>query len=84
MEKYLSAAEKISRLSIVTQPPQFRPTRTQIRAENVAMGEHLKVAPLAPGAAGPMPARLSLHVRHQFPAQGEYETAGYVRSQSRP
>ena len=73
MEKYLSAAEKISRLAIVTQPPQFRATRTQIRAENLAMGEHLKVAPLAPGAAGPMPARLALHARHQFPAQGEYE-----------
>jgi hypothetical protein len=73
MERYLSAAEKISRRAIVTETPQFRATRAQIRAENLAMGEHLKVAPLPPGAAGPTPAKTALHIRHKVPAQGEYD-----------
>jgi mono/diheme cytochrome c family protein len=73
MEKYLAAAEKIARRAVVTEPPQFRPTRVQLKAESVAMGEHLKVVPLAEGAAGPMPVKTALHVRHRFPAQGEYE-----------
>ena len=37
------------------------------------MGEYLKVAPLPPGAVGPMPSKTALHMRHTFPVQADYE-----------
>jgi hypothetical protein len=73
MEKYMSAAEKVARRAIVAEAPQIRAVRAQLKAEDFGMGEHLKFAPLGPGAAGPVPSKLALHVEHKFPAQGEYD-----------
>lgn len=73
MEKYMATAEKIARAAIVTGPPQFKPTRVQIKAESLGMAEHLKAAPLPKGAAGPMPAKTALHAMHSFPAEAEYD-----------
>ena len=73
MEKYLTAAETIVRRAIVAERVQPRATRTQIRAESVAMGDQLKAAKLAPGAQGPVPAREALHIRHRFAAEGDYD-----------
>jgi hypothetical protein len=73
MEKYMLAAGKISRQAIVAEPPVFKPTRTLLKAESLGMGEYLKVGALPEGAAGPMPAKTSLHVRHSVPAEGDYD-----------
>lgn len=72
MEKYLSAAEKVSRQAIVAEPPQFRATRIQLKAESVKMGEHADFT-LPAGAQGPLPSRVALHVEHRFPARAEYD-----------
>ena len=73
MEKYMTAAEKIARRAIVAEPFHIKPTRVLLKAETAGMGEHLKVAPLSPGAIGPMPSKTSLHLRHTFPVEGTYQ-----------
>ena len=87
MEKYMAAAEKIARRAIWVGPPQFKPTRVLLKAETAGMGEHLKVAPLKPGFAGPMPSKTALHMRYQFPVQADYEirvSLGGVRPETAP
>jgi hypothetical protein len=87
MEKYMAAAEKIARRAIVVGTPQFKPTRALLKAETAGMGEYLKVAPLKPGEAGPMPSKTALHMRHEFPVQADYEfriSLGGVRPESAP
>jgi mono/diheme cytochrome c family protein len=75
MEKYMAAAAKIVKLAIVADPPKFKPTRERYEAE--------KIRPLAARsdggagdgavAAGPKVTRTALHLRNDFPADGEYE-----------
>jgi mono/diheme cytochrome c family protein len=87
MEKYMTAAEKIVRRAIVVGPPQFKPTRALLKAETAGMGEHFKVAPLKPGAVGPMPSKTALHMRYGFPVQADYEirvSLGGIRPDTAP
>lgn len=88
MEKYLTAAEAIARRAIVAERTVPRATRAQIRAETVAMGEHLMQKELPPGVHGPLPSPGALHIRHKFPAEGEYEVrvvvGGVVRGATVP
>jgi uncharacterized protein DUF1592/uncharacterized protein DUF1588/uncharacterized protein DUF1587/uncharacterized protein DUF1585/uncharacterized protein DUF1595/cytochrome c len=87
MEKYMSAAEKIARRAVWVGPPQFKPTRVLLKAETAGMGEYMKVAPLKPGFAGPMPSKTALHTRHRFPVRADYEirvSLGGVRTETAP